>query len=471
MGHATAAEKPRVVVLTDCGALDEPTEKDTDDVQSLVRFLLYANEFDVEGLVATMSWKGTLEHKILGVFPETIHAIVAEYDKVDDNLRNHNPAYPTAAHLHGIVRAGRNSGQAFWGGDHMKAVGPGMSTAASRLIVDVLKKSDSRPVWFCAWGKVIDLAQAVYDIDATHGTAARDVLLTKIRVFDIQGQDNCGAWIVKKFPNVHYMRSVNQFKGVSYLGGDKTTMAAAWIDANIRTGHGPLGAAYPDASTSHKVIEGDTPSFLWLIPTGLSGADDLRYGNWGGRFYAVKRPNPTTSTADRKETAYVPFSMYAPIQDAGDLYKPVWRWRADFQADFQARMDWCLNGCANANHWPNAVLNGQTGIDVVHLRAKPGSAVSLTAAGSSDPDGDSLSYRWFQYEDADSLGAVAIRGAGTPQATVLVPPGAAAGSEGHILLEVKDNGSPALKRYRRAVIVVDPHAGPRTTKAGPPSGD
>jgi hypothetical protein len=39
------ALRPRVIVETDAGG-------DPDDEQSLVRFLLYANEFDVEGIIA-----------------------------------------------------------------------------------------------------------------------------------------------------------------------------------------------------------------------------------------------------------------------------------------------------------------------------------------------------------------------------------------------------------------------------------
>src|SRR5690242_11327554 len=43
---APAAERPRVLVSSDIGGTDP------DDFQSLVHFLLYANEFDVEGLVS-----------------------------------------------------------------------------------------------------------------------------------------------------------------------------------------------------------------------------------------------------------------------------------------------------------------------------------------------------------------------------------------------------------------------------------
>jgi len=46
-GAATADEvtKPRLIVLTDIGG-------DPDGQQSMVRLLLYANEFDIEGLIA-----------------------------------------------------------------------------------------------------------------------------------------------------------------------------------------------------------------------------------------------------------------------------------------------------------------------------------------------------------------------------------------------------------------------------------
>ena len=41
-------EKTRVIILTDI-------ENEPDDAQSLVRFLTYSNQFDVEGIIATTS--------------------------------------------------------------------------------------------------------------------------------------------------------------------------------------------------------------------------------------------------------------------------------------------------------------------------------------------------------------------------------------------------------------------------------
>ena len=48
--HAATEQepKPRLIVLTDVGG-------DADDEQSMVRLLLYANEFEIEGLIASAS--------------------------------------------------------------------------------------------------------------------------------------------------------------------------------------------------------------------------------------------------------------------------------------------------------------------------------------------------------------------------------------------------------------------------------
>src|SRR5687768_14171446 len=54
------AERPRVIVSTDIGGTDP------DDFQSMVHFLLYADMFEVEGLISSPYGPGRREH-ILGV--------------------------------------------------------------------------------------------------------------------------------------------------------------------------------------------------------------------------------------------------------------------------------------------------------------------------------------------------------------------------------------------------------------------
>ncbi|MBW8893175.1 MAG: DUF1593 domain-containing protein, partial [Burkholderiales bacterium] len=78
------AVKPRLVVLTDI-------ENEPDDTQSLVRLLLYANDIELRGLVATTS-----VHMKQGVHPESIKRLIERYAQVLPRLREHDPAYPDA---------------------------------------------------------------------------------------------------------------------------------------------------------------------------------------------------------------------------------------------------------------------------------------------------------------------------------------------------------------------------------------
>ena len=64
------AGNPRVIVLSDIG--NEP-----DDQMSFVRFLMYSNELDIEGLIAaTSTWQRTITH------PETMRSLIRAYAEV-----------------------------------------------------------------------------------------------------------------------------------------------------------------------------------------------------------------------------------------------------------------------------------------------------------------------------------------------------------------------------------------------------
>lgn len=93
----TFQSKPRVFILSDIS--NEP-----DDAESLVRYLLYANQFRTEGLVAcTSTW---MKNKVC---PQDMHKIIDGYEKVVDNLNAHahrNDPYPTAESLRSLVKKG-----------------------------------------------------------------------------------------------------------------------------------------------------------------------------------------------------------------------------------------------------------------------------------------------------------------------------------------------------------------------------
>jgi hypothetical protein len=137
-------------------------------------------------------------------------------------------------------------------------------------------------------------------------------------------------------------------------------------------------------------------------------------------------------------------------------------------------MDWTIKDFAHANHAPLLVVNGQAGTGPIDMMANEKQTVTLDAAGSSDPDGNGLHYRWWVYEEAGLSGThgadVAIANADSAKATVTIKsacreawiPGLIpCHGEGvaHIILEVTDDGTPRLTSYRRMVLRVRPPAG------------
>ncbi len=129
----------------------------------------------------------------------------------------------------------------------------------------------------------------------------------------------------------------------------------------------------------------------------------------------------------------------------------MWRWTDALQNDFAARADWCVNSYAEANHPPVVVLGHAADLEV-----RPGATVKLGAQGTSDPDGDKLEYRWWQYREAGTYnGTVEIRDARKQNASFTVPGDVGRGKTVHIICEATDNGAPQLTRYQRVVVEIE----------------
>ena len=437
-------QRPRVTVLTDI--TNEP-----DDEESLVRFLVSSSDYEVEAMIATTStW---LRKKVR---PDKIKAQVEAYRKVYPNLIKHDKRYPTADHLLSVT----SSHLPVYG---MAGVGKGKDSAGSRLLVSVIDKSDPRPVWVTVWGGPNCLAQALWKVRDTRGKSELDRFVAKIRVYTISDQDDTGSWIRKEFPSLFYIVTPSGQKHHEYrlatwtgISGERRYKFSAppsyfkwisneWLVRNVIEGHGALGAMYPRWKY---IMEGDTPSYLNLIDNGLCADVSPDYGGWGGRYKlstprGETRPiwtnSPDTLTVDGKK-----YSL---------PHATVWRWREACQNDFAARMDWCVAAkYADANHHPEAVVNGIKGKSVVSLTAKPGQLVTLSAKGSADPDGDKITARWFQYTEAGTCARVDLRGKDTMNVSFLAPN--EPGKTLHMILELRDDGKPNLPAYRRVVVAV-----------------
>lgn len=333
------SDKPRVIVSTDFPPLDvipvkavqrgDPPEKcsDPDDVQSMVRFLLYTNDFDVEGLLATAGTFANVARK------QNILDILDRYDQVDESLRRHDPRYPSADALRAVTWQGRDG---TWGAP---AVGTpaqpvelllGKDSEASDAIIRAADRPDPRPLWICVWGGSREVAQALWKVRATRSPGEQRKFIAKLRVYLIAKQDATTDWLLATFPELFVILSEKNYMGMFWVSSpsEKSLADTAWVNQHLREAHGPLGAAYPPSGWDHKVPgvwEGDTPSFLHLASAvrGLNDPENPAQPGWGGRFV---RP-------DQAKNHWFD-------DPAGGV--TVSKWRAEVQADFARRAEWML---------------------------------------------------------------------------------------------------------------------------------
>jgi hypothetical protein len=301
-------------------------------------------------------------------------------------------------------------------------------------------------VWVQFWGGGNNLAQAIWKVKNTRSKEELSQFLSKLRVFDILGQDDAGAWLARNFPDLLYIRATGVYGWQPPKNGE--------YQRNDIQSHGPLGAAYPDTKWA---TEGDTPAFMHVYPNGLNDPDKIDQGGWGGRFSLKKKVGIRSMSEVPKinkdaETQYDPYHMYGNTPEKA---KAIKRWCKGYDNDFAARMDWSITSqYADANHHPIAVVNGDISRQVVEVSVAPGSSVRLSAKGSSDPDDDSLVYAWTYYKEPGSYaGSVDVEDPDSAATTVDIPSDAG-GKSIHIILEVHDDGSPNLYAYRRVVIDV-----------------
>ncbi|MEM6763357.1 MAG: nucleoside hydrolase-like domain-containing protein [Bacteroidota bacterium] len=453
-----AQEKHRVIILTDI-------EADPDDTQSLVRLLLYSNQIDVKGLVATTScW---LQNE---VNPESIRKVLLAYGAVQPNLLLHEKGYPEAGTLQNLVKSGIPK----YG---MLGVGKGMDTEGSDLIIEELVKEDERPLWISVWGGVNTLAQALHTLRETHTKAETNRLVAKLRVYTISDQDDSGIWIRNNFPALFYIVTPGDHYGSatwtgihSYVQGIKNeSISNSWLAKHIQQGHGPLGASYPDVAWG---MEGDTPAFLSLIQNGLNEPAHPNWGGWGGRYElykpdfasilkghsVVERAPETRPIWTNTTDSYSPyiFGEYGRtiIRDTNtfaDQKVTLWRWRDDFQNDFAARMDWCTSRFEEANHPPVPVLSHESAFSL-----KSGEGFLLDAFNSTDPDGDNLSFLWYHYPEAGSYQGKINMGAENVHRVYFTAPEVEKEETAHFILELTDKGTPSLTRYKRVIVKISP---------------
>jgi hypothetical protein len=458
-GAVPDSERFRVLIMTDMTH---------DDGNSLIRYLYYAPHFDTEAIIVTPQLP---DYDYDADEPwEKVQSILAAYREEREQLLEHDPGFPTYQALVGVTKRGRGAlpiiwltedgkfaGQigdrqvgSTWGtirypdwiGEGTTPHGEPKDSEGSEFLQQVFDRDDDRPIFVQLWGGPITLVQALYRYEQRKGPEKMRRLLNKLHVYSIHLQDI----------TVDYMIDLDQVRATrcSHLGETRSTydgerVAPRWfvfdkghfwkyleaMEPAQVNGHGPMSTLYDGGG------EGDTPAFLYLVSAlrGLNDPLDPTQGSWGNMFHPAGEGFPEG------------YYHTCPGSD-----RELMRWAPDATNSFLARLQWSVKEPGEVNREPVAVLNGDAGRDVIHRRARPGEHVDLDASGSHDPDGDAVRFNWSVYAAASSYhGELRIAEPGNARQSITVPQDLGDGSI-HLLLEVRDDGSPELVAYRRVII-------------------
>ena len=460
---------------------------EVDDMNSLIHTLLYANDFELEGIVQSSSklhysgdennesyrWMGT----------DWMYEFLDAYAEVYPNLIVHDPDYPSPDALREITVVGNIKAEA----------DTSESTEGSELVKARILADDPRPLYIVVGGGANTVARALMDIAAEYeGTDGWDELyehLCENVILTAWGmQDSCYVDYIQ--PNWPKMRMIDvssstlaygyRWANVDVLSEEsREKMSSAWMLEHLEQGHGALMDKYvtwgdgtylegeddPDQYGVNEALlgdetswvghayerydflsEGDSPAWFLVIPNGLRSLEDISYGGWAGR-YAFK---------GSKNDPDVRFYQAAKGKEQG-----IAHWIAAIQSDFAMRAEWCVTSSyEDANHLPAVTV--QEGID---LTAAPGETLTFHAS-AEDPDGDAVTFRWYHYPLGDTYEEeidgdknpiaieVTVSGDNGDAAEFTVPADAKAGDTLHVILEGVDGGGTNPIAYQRIIITV-----------------
>ena len=437
----SAQLKPRLIVLTDVSTWE------TDDSESLVRLLVHADLYEIEGIVFTTGW--SLE-ETRDDFIQLIYDAIDAYEKDVPNLlkrSNQNGFladeskqsigyWPSPAYLRNQTMFGsKKRGISHIGQDN---VSPG-----SNLIINMADEDDERPLWITVWGGGNTLAQAIWQVQQERNKDQLKAFLHKIPTYTITDQDRSYKGGTPFDISSHqWMRS--EFAGDLLFIWDECawkyqngTGKANWNEyATHIQNHGNLGKVYPKYKYG---VEGDTPAFLHIMPNGLNNPEITNQVGWGGYFEWGIGPDQET---------YAFTNHQGSANDISSKYQAYF-YPASFN-NFAARMDWANEGIGNRN--PVVILNDEKGIDILTMKPRQSETVVMDASKSFDPDGDQLTFKWWILPEAGTYTQnVNISNSKSSVATLDVPSNAV-GKSFHLICEVTDNGTHNLSAYRRIIF-------------------
>ena len=428
--------KPRLVVCTDIA----PADVEPDDMESMVRLMAYADMFEIEALITSVGWNcdpypaewAEYLQRVIEAYRKDVPKLMRRSGQQefmpleDENKQQYIGYWPSADYVKSRAVMGSIHGG-------IKAIGADNDSPGSELLIRLADEDDTRPIYVAAWGGANTLAQAIWRVKQTRSAEELKKFVRKFRIYTITDQDmqysmrmnrsySSHMWLRKEFADdLQFVWDEGTWQEQCELG------KRHWQQHkdNIQ-GRGALGGEYP---TYKWGVEGDTPSFLYVMPNGLNNPEDPHQCGWAGY-------HERGMCADSLTTAWT--SWQEPVRSISVGYKQ--RFYPDELNDFMARMQWAAEGKGNLN--PYIVIPN----DTINITV----SLSLDASKSFDPDGDNLQFSWWQQPEIGKT-KVKIEQADQPIATLRIPADAK-GDTIHIICEVHDDGPYHLPAYRRIII-------------------
>jgi hypothetical protein len=284
---ALARHRYRVIVSSDIGGTDP------DDFQSMVRFLVYADVLDIEGIISSPFGPGQKEH---------ILQVIDCYETDYANLKTYSDQYTTPDALRAITKQG--------GSERAPYTGVRQSTEGSQWIIECARRDDPRPLHVLVWGGIEDLAQALHD--------APDIL-PKLRLYWTGGPNkkwspDAYQYIVDHHPRLWIIESHATYRGW-FVGGNQSGQWGnkEFVQQHI-AGKGALGDFF--VSEKDDIKMGDTPSVGWLLK---DTPEDPSQPGWGGRFVrAWERPYACFDRLTTKDDRIEVFGILELVLPLGD---------------------------------------------------------------------------------------------------------------------------------------------------------
>ena len=439
--------KPRIVVMTDIG----PAEVEPDDNESAVRLMAYADRFEIEGIITTIGWNcdpypeewAVYLERVIDAYQIDVQNLMKRskqegFKRIEEeNGRQELGYWPSADYIRG--RSMMGSPRAGIG-----VIGPDNDSPGSELLIRLADEDDDRPIWLCSWGGANSFAQAVWRVQQERSEEELEQFLRKFRIYTITDQD------------MHYsMRMDRAYSSHQWLRRDFADDLlfvwdeSAWLNQNnlgkrnwdkyeqLIQGKGEMGKVYPKFLWG---VEGDTPSFLHVMPNGLNDPDDHTQVGWGGcHQFGISPDGKTFALTNWKQ----------PLKDISNAYEH--KFYPDEFNDFAARMEWADTGTGNVN--PVVVIDGDQGIKPILLSPKRDKVLSLDASRSYDPDGDDLTFNWWFQEFPGQTVYPTIDNPQANKVRITFPEDSDINTY-QLVCEVHDNGPFQLTAYRRILILL-----------------